>query len=414
MTEIGMKDYFTDLHIHIGRTAKGIPVKITGARSLTFENIAREAALRKGLDIVGIIDCASPAVQEDIRVCLSRGEMEEVNGGGLRYRSTVLLLGSEIEVQDSGTGPAHLLCYLPGLREMEDFTEWLKPRMTNVTLSTQRLRATARELQQAVAERGGIVIPAHIFTPHKSLYGSCTDRMADVLDLSKVAAVELGLSADTEMAGGISELDAFSFVTNSDAHSLGKIGREYNRLRLAEPSFAEVAQALGSREGRGIAANYGLNPRLGKYHRTYCEACSRIVDEADKAADRCLVCGSRRIVRGVMDRIGDIADRSAPNSQRERPPYFHQVPLDFIPGLGPKLLEKLLARFGTEMNILHRAAAEDLAEAAGPRVAGAILASREGRLLVDAGGGGKYGRVSRSGTAAAPLRAGATASGAPT
>ena len=390
-----MRDYFADLHVHIGRTEDGIPVKITGARSLTFENIAKEASLRKGMDIVGMIDCASPAVQADIRRCLDRGEMEEVEGGGLRYRSTVLLLGSEIEVHDPGCGPAHLLCYLPALRDMEDFTEWLRPRMTNVTLSTQRLRATARELQRAVADRGGLTIPAHIFTPHKSLYGSCTDRMADVLDLSLVAAVELGLSADTEMAGSLSELDPFAFVTDSDAHSLGKIGREYNRLSLAEPSFAEVKLALAGSGGRGIAANYGLNPRLGKYHRTYCEACSRIVDEADQSADRCLVCGSRRIVRGVMDRIGDIADRPASAATRPRPPYIHQVPLEFIPGLGPKLLDKLLARFGTEMDILHRTSPDELAETAGTRVAGAIVASREGRLAVDAGGGGRYGRVAK-------------------
>lgn len=392
-----MREFFADLHVHIGRTERGVPVKITGARSLTFQNIAREASERKGIDIVGIIDCTSPAVQEDIRSCLFRGEMEEAPGGGLRYRNTVLLLGSEIEVQDPGAGPAHLLCYLPGLKEMEDFTEWLKPRMTNVTLSTQKVRATAKELQKEVLACGGILIPAHIFTPHKGMYGSCTDRMAEVLDVDGVAAVELGLSADTAMAGRVSELDAFSFVTNSDAHSLAKIGREYNRLRLAEPSFSEVVKALGGREGRGIAANYGLNPRLGKYHRTYCESCSSILDESDIAADRCSFCGSSKIVRGVMDRIEAIADREAPPSELAgiRPPYFHQVPLEFIPGLGPKLLEKLLARFGTEMNILHRASAGELTDAAGARIAEAIVASREGRLLVDAGGGGRYGRVSR-------------------
>jgi uncharacterized protein (TIGR00375 family) len=389
-----MREYFADLHVHIGRTESGVPVKITGARSLTFANLAREASERKGMDIVGIVDCASPAVQADIRRCLERGEMEELPGGGLRYRNTVLLLASEIEVHDPGTGPAHLLGYLPGLREMEDFTAWLTPRMTNVTLSTQRLRAAARQLQLAVVERGGFVIPAHIFTPHKSLYGSCTERMAEVLDPSLVAAVELGLSADTQMAETLSELDLFSFVTNSDAHSLGKIGREYNQLLLREPSFAELKLALAGTAGRRIAANYGLNPRLGKYHRTYCEACSRIVDEADKSPDHCLVCGSRRIVRGVMDRLSAIADRAPGEARRPRPPYVHQVPLEFIPGLGPKRLAKLLDRFGTEMDILHRTGAEELAAAVGEQVAAAILASRAGMLAVDAGGGGRYGRVS--------------------
>ncbi|MEO3944439.1 endonuclease Q family protein [Gorillibacterium sp. CAU 1737] len=388
-----MREVFADLHVHIGRTEQGIPVKITGARSLTFQNIAKEASERKGMDLVGIIDCASPAVQEDIRSCLKRGEMEEVPGGGLRYRQTVLLLGSEIEVQDPGTGPAHLLAYLPGLSEMERLTAWLKPRMTNVTLSTQKLKAPARALQAEVLALGGILIPAHVFTPHKGLYGSCTDHLATLLDPDGVAAIELGLSADTSMGERIAELDRYPFLSNSDAHSLPKIGREYNRLRVEEMSFREVVMALQGREGRAVTGNYGLNPRLGKYHRTYCEACSSIVDESEQAVERCLYCGSTRIVRGVFDRIEARADRAEGQALTERPPYIHQAPLEFIPGLGPKLLAKLLDRFGTEMNILHRTSAAELTEAAGDKVASAILASREGRLVVSSGGGGRYGKL---------------------
>ncbi|MCU6339923.1 endonuclease Q family protein, partial [Enterobacter quasiroggenkampii] len=94
--------------------------------------------------------------------------------------------------------------------------------------------------------------------------------MADVLDLEIIDAVELGLSADTEMAGCISELDRFTLLTNSDAHSLSKIAREFNSLAMASPTFKEWAMALRREAGRGVTANYGLNPRLGKYHRTSC------------------------------------------------------------------------------------------------------------------------------------------------
>jgi uncharacterized protein (TIGR00375 family) len=390
-----MKAFYADLHIHIGWTEDGRPVKISGSKNLTFRNIAHEAAIRKGIELIGIIDCHSPAVQSEISRYIADGEMEEGTGGGIRYRDTTILLGSEIEVRDPGLGPAHLLAYLPTLEIMRDFTAWMSKHMKNVELSSQRIYVPARELQQQVISRGGVLIPAHIFTPHKSIYGSCSGKMSDLLELEDVAAVELGLSADSEMAGLLPELDRYTYLTNSDAHSLPRIGREYNRIRMESATFEEWVKALRRQEGRGVTANYGLNPRLGKYHRTYCSSCESIVDEQESSAVRCLYCGSGKIVRGVMDRIREVAGREEPFVPDYRPPYVYQVPLQFIPGLGPKKLEQLLARFGTEMNILHEAQPDQLSEIVGDEIAGTIVQARAGTLTVEAGGGGRYGKVSR-------------------
>ncbi|MEC0328057.1 endonuclease Q family protein [Paenibacillus macerans] len=392
----GLHTVFADLHIHIGRTGRGEPVKISGSRDLTFANIAREAALRKGIGLVGIIDCHSPGVQEDIAQCLERGEMHELAEGGVAYQETTLLLGSELEIREPGMGPAHLLAFFPTFAAIRGFTGWLEKRMKNVMLSSQRVYAPARTLQEEVYARGGMIIPAHIFTPHRSIYGSCAPRMDDVLDTALISAVELGLSADSEMAGLISELDPFTILTNSDAHSLGKIGREYNELLLVAANYREFAKALKQEDGRRVAGNYGLNPRLGKYHRTYCGNCSYIIDEAEAAVERCPYCGSPKLVRGVYDRIRSIADRQAPAVPAHRPPYHYQVPLEFIPGLGPAKLELLLAAFGTEMNILHHVPEAKLAEVAGPELAARIAEARSGRLELAAGGGGIYGKVKKS------------------
>jgi uncharacterized protein (TIGR00375 family) len=390
-----MRSVFADLHVHIGRTDEGVPVKISGSRDLTFRNIAQEASERKGLDIVGIIDCHSPAVQADIARLLDRGEMQELPGGGIRYRNTTIILGSEIEVRDPGTRPFHLLAYLPDFASMRRFTGWLKRHMANVTLSSQRVRVTARELQREVTERGGILIPAHVFTPHRGLLGAGCERMAQLLDPERIAAVELGLSADTELAGWIAELDPYTFVTNSDAHSPAKIGREYNRLAVERPDYAELVKALRREDGRAVSGNFGLNPRLGKYHRTYCAACDAILDDAERSIARCARCGGTNIVQGVMDRVLSIADRPAPHVPAWKPPYIYQVPLEFIPGLGRATLNRLLDRFGTEMNILHHASYGELADAAGETIAGMIVQAREGRLAIGSGGGGKYGKVAR-------------------
>jgi uncharacterized protein (TIGR00375 family) len=390
-----MNRYYADLHIHIGRTEKGSHVKISGSRDLTFFNIAHEASERKGIAMIGIIDSHSPSVQEEIMDYLHRGEMEEVAGGGIRYKQSTIILGSEIEVRDEGCGPTHLLAYLPHLQGMQDFTKWMSRYMKNVELSSQRIYVSSRELQQEVIDRGGILIPAHIFTPHKSVYGSGSTRISHMLDLQKIAAVELGLSSDTQMAGYISELDSLAFITDSDAHSLGKIGREYNQLAMMEPSYNELIKALAATEGRAIVGNYGLNPRLGKYHRTFCTQCDTIVDEAHTTVDRCLYCGSKKIVRGVMDRIRDIADRETPIILPHRPPYHYQIPLEFIPTLGKKKRELLLGNFSTEMNILHSVSRDDLAFKVGEEIADYIMQARTGTLAVDVGGGGHYGKILR-------------------
>ncbi|ULL15484.1 TIGR00375 family protein [Paenibacillus sp. H1-7] len=392
---MGLQTVYADLHIHIGRTEEGKAVKISAANNLTFYNIAKEASQRKGIDMIGIIDCQSPSVQRDILQYLDKGEMEELPGGGIRFQQTTVILGSEIEVRDPGMGPAHLLAYMPTVESMRRFTEWLAKHMKNVGLSSQRIYVPGRELQREVKDRGGLFVPAHLFTPHKSIYGSSSTRMEHLLDLDQIDAVELGLSADSEMAGYISELDRYTYLTNSDAHSLAKIGREYNKLQLAEPSFEELRLALARREGRAVTANYGLNPRLGKYHRTYCSGCSETADDKETAAERCLQCGSKKIVRGVMDRIYDIADRPEGESYVPdyRPPYYYQVPLEYIPGLGPKRLDALLAEFGTEMNLLHRVSYEQLERAAGQDIADYIVQARENKLVLEVGGGGRYGKV---------------------
>jgi len=105
-----MREFYADLHIHIGRTSTGKPVKITAARDLTFENIAKECAERKGIALAGIVDCGSPAVIEDIDALVASGEMVELPGGGLRYRdTTTVLLGCELEtVEEDGAASHHV------------------------------------------------------------------------------------------------------------------------------------------------------------------------------------------------------------------------------------------------------------------------------------------------------------------
>ena len=394
-----MNEIFADLHVHIGRSENNKPIKITAARSLNFANIAKECFERKGINIVGIIDCASPYVIEDIEEFLKTGEAYEIEDGGIVYKDKVcIILGSEIEtaeINDEGkTGSAHNLCYFPKLKDMKGFSNEMSKHIKNITLSSQRADLSAYELIDIVEKYNGVLIPAHAFTPHKSFYGNCTSRLERIFKekYSRIPAIELGLSSDTFLADEISELENKTFLTNSDAHSLPKIAREYNKILVENISFKELLKAIKKEDGRKILCNYGLDPKLGKYHRTYCEVCGKNIP-GDAPVTKCDTCDSRNITMGVFDRIEIIKDKSKTMSPKDRPPYVYQVPLTFIPGLGKKTIDKLLDHFETEMNILHRLSFDDIDAVCGEKIATMIMQSREGKMEIQAGGGGGYGKV---------------------
>jgi len=397
-----MYEVFADLHVHIGRSETGKPIKITAARSLNFANIAKECAERKGISIVGIIDCASPYVIEDIEKFLQTGDAYELEDGGIIYKDKVcILLGSEVETSEISRngkcGSAHNVCFFPHLKDIKEFSKEMRTHIKNITLSTQRSDISGYELIDIVEKYNGILIPAHIFTPFKSYYGNCADRIKDIFKekYDKIFAVELGLSSDTFLADMISELEGKTFVTNSDAHSLPKIAREYNKMQVEDISFKEVVKALKNENGRKIISNYGLDPKLGKYHRTHCDNCDSTI-ETKEPVELCPKCGSDKVTFGVFDRIELIKDKETTQSPENRPPYIYQIPLTFIPGIGGKTIDKLLDTFETEMNILHKLSQDDIEAVVGEKIAKNIMNAREGNMKVEAGGGGNYGKVTAS------------------
>lgn len=252
--------------------------------------------------------------------------------------------------------------------------------ISNITLSSQRADISAYNLIDIVEKYNGILIPAHAFTPHKSFYGNCTDRLSKIFKekFDKIFAIELGLSSDTFLADTISELETRSFLTNSDAHSLPKIAREYNKMLIEDISFKEFVKAVKGQEGRKIIANYGLDPKLGKYHRTYCETCEKNV-EGIAPVTSCPDCDSKNITMGVFDRIQIIKDKKETKSPKNRPPYIYQIPLTFIPGLGAKTIDKLLNHFGTEMDILHKLSKDDIEAVTNAKIAHLIVQARNRR-----------------------------------
>jgi uncharacterized protein (TIGR00375 family) len=390
-----MEKYFVDLHVHIGRSSGGREIKKATANNLTFENIAHESYYRKGIGVIGVVDCISPYVLEDIDTLLERGELTEKKGGGMDYRGgQTLLLGAEIETHEKRGCSSHSLCFFATLRQVKDFSAEMSSHIKNIRFNALMSRLTGQELFNIVDAHGGIFIPAHAFTPHKSFYGNCCDSLHEIFhdaSFEKIPSVELGLSADSMMASQLSELDGKTFISNSDAHSLPKMGREYNIFEMDEPNYEEVLKALKNLEGRRIVANYGLNPMLGKYHRSFCEVCETLI-EGEPPVLKCPVSDRHTVTVGVRDRLEIIRDRKEAKMEG-RSPYHYQIPLEFLPKVGPKTVGKLIDHFGSEMKILHDATFDELQKVVKEDIAKNIVLAREGKLEIEAGGGGTYGRI---------------------
>ncbi len=382
-----MINVFADLHIHIGQSLDGKAVKITAAKSMTLPNVLQVSREIKGLSMIGVIDAHSQGVRKDFKALLREGVLRPIEGGGFQAGDLTIIPGTEIELS-VGEGSAHFLAYFPTLDHLERYVQGVQPYVKNWQLSSQKAYLKVDQWLEAVAEGEGMWLPAHAFTPHKGIYGNCCNSLLDVLP-GLPSALEIGLSADRQMARSISELGEVVLFSNSDAHSLPKIAREYNRIELTESSFRGLTDLVYRKQGQ-VLANFGLPPIFGKYHRTYCLVCERIVAGTPPQL-QCPYCGSKNVVRGVLDRLVSIADCEIP--KEADPHYIYQVPLSDLPGIGPKMHKRLLENFGTEMAVLHQVSEEDLVKVAGEKVAHWILRSRAGKLEFQPGGGGVFGKV---------------------
>ncbi|WP_416149634.1 endonuclease Q family protein [Salipaludibacillus sp. HK11] len=396
--QLAFMNYYMDLHVHLGRTTNNAPVKITASKNMTLEAVLLEASNNKGMDIIGIIDCLSPSVLSEIEQFIHEGRATELSEGGVLFDGKItVILGAEIELYDENCkGPIHVLCYFPTIADMKSFSTWCSHYIKNIHLSTQRIYISAKELQTKVKKMGGWFIPAHVFTPFKSVYGKGVDTfMEEVFNLEHIDAIELGLSSDTSMGSKLSELVPFPFLTNSDAHSVKMIAREHQVIQTEAPTFQEINKALQSSKGRSITKNVGLSPKLGKYFQTVCKYCHKTMNEASSCNH-----DERSTVKGVSERINEltlqqqiISTASKAKSKFYRPPYLHQAPLEMIPGIGPKTIQSLIYKFGSEMVILHEVPSRALNEVLSPKFVKIVDLMRSGKLAIIPGGGGTKGRI---------------------
>ncbi len=258
------------------------------------------------------------------------------------------------------------------------------------------------------ADPATVIIPAHVWTPHFGLFGSLSgfDTLEEAFgDQSKhIFAVETGLSADPEMFWQISKLDNYSLLSNSDAHSLRKIGREANVFEIPENklSYKEIIKIIREKNPKQFLFTIEFFPGEGKYHLDGHADCkfSCMPKETKKLKGICPVCGKKLLI-GVLNRIDALSDRELGYKPKNGVPYKNVTPLEEViaetygTGIGKKVLtmyDQMVAK-NNEFEILLDLPKEEIVKISDSIIAESVIRIREGKVRVEGGYDGVFGKI---------------------
>jgi uncharacterized protein (TIGR00375 family) len=391
-----------DLHIH-GRYSQAT------SKDISIINLEKWAKV-KGLGLLGTGDFTHPKWIEELR-----SHLKEDGTGILRTSSGFpFMLQTEISniySQDGKGRRVHNIVLAPSFETVDQITEWL--------LTKGRVDYDGRPIfgipcPEFVESLKGIdsrieVIPAHVWTPWFSVFGSKSgfDSVEDCYrdQARHIFALETGLSSDPPMNWRLSQLDRYALISNSDCHSYWpwRLGREANIFDLPEVTYDGIIKALKDKDPKRFLGTIEVDPSYGKYHLDGHRSCG-VVQEPKKSAESrgmCRVCG-RQLTIGVLNRVEELADRPEGYTPKGAIPFRSLVPLsDVITSVlkiaSPaskkawEMFYRLTERFGSELSVMLDAPREALNELAGQKMADAVMTVREGRLRVQPGYDGVYG-----------------------
>ncbi len=384
-----------DFHIH---------GTFSGATSekMVFGKISEQARY-KGLDFVGTGDILHPKWMEMVE-----NDLEKVDEGTYLHPGYDIRYVLTTEVEDRYK--VHHLILLPSMEKAKELRDKFGPHSRDMNIDGRpTLDLDASRIVEHAIDSDCLIGPSHAFTPWTSIYKEFDNLTDCYKDQAKnIDFLELGLSADTSMADRIEELQDLVFLSNSDAHSPwpNKLGREFNRFRLSEPTSSAIFDSIKDREN--IELNVGLDPRLGKYHMTACSNCHERVslEVAESIGWKCENCGSS-IKKGVSDLVDELADYDQPQHPGFRSEYLHIAPLSEIISLAkdvsnPKSVKvqnvwnMLVTEFGDEISVLADVPIAEIKKVTDSSIGAMIRYFRDGDLDVVPGGGGEYGKLEKS------------------
>ena len=400
-----------DLHIHsrfsMATSKEGTP------ENLDFW------ARKKGISLIGTGDFTHPVWREELKERLVsegnglyrlRDEYVKEDSRKFPGEGTRFVISGEISSiykKNGKTRKVHNVILLPSLEAADAMAQRLE-KIGNIHSDGRPiLGLDSHDLLEMMMDvcPEGILIPAHIWTPHFSVLGAKSgfDSVEECFEelTPYVHALETGLSSDPAMNWRISKLDRYQLVSNSDAHSPSKLGREANLLDI-DCSYEGLYQAIQT--GQGLEGTVEFFPEEGKYHFDGHRKCGVSLSpvEAERMGGICPVCG-KKLTMGVDHRVEQLADRAEGFVKKDGKKYESLVPLPEVISAcmgystaSKKVqgcFEQMIQTLGTEFDILRNVPSEDIKSCAGERIAEGIENVRTGKVKRIPGYDGEYGKI---------------------
>jgi uncharacterized protein (TIGR00375 family) len=404
--------FIADLHIH-SRFARAT------SREMSLESLWRWAQL-KGISVIGTGDFTHPEWYREMKV-----KLDVLQGTKLfrlkkpcmdsdlpeSCRSDVyFMLTAEVSCIYSKRGKVrkiHCLLFAPDFPSVAGIRGVLSGIGKLSSDGRPILGLDAKELLKIVMDISDEVmfVPAHAWTPHFAVFGAASgfDSLEECFDelTPHIYAIETGLSSDPPMNWRLSSLDGITLISNSDAHSPSKLGREANIFDTVV-SYKSISEAIKTR--RGFLGTIEFFPEEGKYHYDGHRACGVALSptETIKHNYLCPVCG-KKVTVGVMHRVDKLADRKEGFRPPDALPFYSLIPLKEIIaeamkiGVNTKTVDKeyfgILEKLGNEFKILMESPLNEIAEAGSPLLSEAIGRMRSGNVHIAPGFDGEYGKI---------------------
>jgi uncharacterized protein (TIGR00375 family) len=391
--------FISDLHLH-SRFSRATSNK------LNIPNLEQHAKL-KGIGLLGTGDFMQPEWQKEIKQ-----ELQDDGSGIYRTKSGFpFILSNEISLmykQNNKGRRIHVVLFAPNIDVVDQITAYFKkfgrvdydgrPIFGKSAIEvTENLKQISNDIE---------IIPAHIWTPwfgalgSKSGFDSIQEAFGD--QAKHIHSYETGLSSDPQMNWRLSSLDKYTTLSFSDAHSFWpwRIGREATLFDFNKLSYANLIKAIRTREG--YAGTIEVNPNYGKYHFDGHRNCgvSFSPEESKKFGGVCPVCG-KKLTIGVLYRVEELADRPEGYTPKDVAECHTLIPLsELIASINKtavsskkawEIYNKLLAKFGSEFNVLLNASQYDLEKASDKNLAEFIIKNRTNDIYVKPGYDGVYG-----------------------
>ena len=413
--------FIADLHIHSKYSR-------ATSRDMDVENLNKWAKI-KGIKVLGTGDFTHPLWLKELKQKLESAEpglfrMKKKNKPSLidndwlpnnnhHYdEGTRFLLSSEISCiysKNNRTRKIHIVVLAPDFSTVEKINTRLGWIGNLKSDGRPILGLDAKELAKIVlnTSQDCFIIPAHIYTPWFSLFGSNSgfDSLEECFEeyTKYIYAGETGLSSDPTHSWRNSSLDRITLVSNSDAHSPSKIGREAN-LFDTDLTYPAIVEALKSKDPNKFLQTVEFFPEEGKYHydgHRNCQICLT-PQESKKIKNICPKCG-KPLTIGVLHRVDDLADRQEGEEPNQTIPFKKLIPLEEIiadaKGMGPgskavrEEYKNLIKHFGSEFKILLTISPGQIEQASSPEIAEGVSRVRQGKVQIEPGYDGEFGRI---------------------